>query len=100
MRDGDGVDKGIDAVGYQARQPGTGTENPSYVLNTLVSIVNAPGKLGIIGLYVPEDPGAKDPHAQHGELLFSFPKLWKKALSLATGQFNLKPSNPQLPALI
>ena len=100
MRHGDGVDKGIDAVGYQARQPGTGTENPSYVLNTLVSIVNAPGKLGIIGLYVPEDPGAKDPHAQHGELLISFGKLWEKGLSLGTGQCNVKRYNRQLRDLI
>jgi glutathione-independent formaldehyde dehydrogenase len=100
MRHGDGVDKGIDAVGYQCIQPDTGNENPSFVLNALVQIVNAPGILGIIGLYVPNDPGAKDPHATHGELMISFGKLWEKGLSLGTGQCNVKRYNRNLRDLI
>jgi len=100
MRHGDGVDKGIDAVGYQCIQPDTGNENPSFVLNALVQIVNAPGILGIIGLYVPNDPGAKDPHASHGELMISFGKLWEKGLSLGTGQCNVKRYNRNLRDLI
>ncbi len=100
MRHGDGVDKGIDAVGYQAKVPGTGMEDPAYVLNALVQIVNATGILGIIGLYVPTDPGAKDPHAARGELMISFGKLWEKGLSMGTGQCNVKRYNRQLRDLI
>ncbi len=90
MRHGDGVDKGIDAVGYQAINPVTGTEDPAYVLNALIGLVNATGILGMIGLYVTNDPGAKDPHAAHGELLISWGKLWEKGLSLGSGQVNVK----------
>ncbi len=100
MRHGDGVDKGIDAVGYQAKVPGTGTEDPTYVLNALIQIVNATGILGIIGFYVSTDPGAKDPHAAHGELMISYGKLWEKGLSMGTGQCDVKRYNRQLRDLI
>lgn len=100
LRHGDGVDKGIDAVGYEAIQPGKGVENPVYVLNALIDLVNATGILGIPGLYVPTDPGAKDPHAAHGELLISFGKLWEKGLSMGTGQCNVKRYNRYLRDLI
>jgi glutathione-independent formaldehyde dehydrogenase len=90
LRHGDGVDKGIDAVGYQAINPATRTEDPAYVLNVLIELVNATGILGMIGLYVTNDPGAKDPHAAHGELLISWGKLWEKGLSLGSGQVNVK----------
>ena len=100
MRHGDGVDKGVDAVGYQARQPGAGSEDPSYVLNALIQIVNPSGILGIIGLYVPTDPGTKDPHAAHGELMVSYGKLWEKGLTMGTGHCNVKRYNRQLRDLI
>jgi len=70
------------------------------VLNALIQIVNATGILGIIGLYVSTDPGAKDPHAAHGELMVSHGKLWQKGLSMGTGQCNVKRYNRQLRDLI
>lgn len=92
-RGGDGVDKGIDAVGYQAIAPGKETEAPTTVLDALVQIVNATGMLGIPGLYVPTDPGGVDPHAQQGRLLIPFGKLFEKGLRLGTGQCNVKRYN-------
>jgi glutathione-independent formaldehyde dehydrogenase len=100
MRHGDGVDKGIDAVGYEAIDPAKGTEDPTAVLNALIQIVNPTGILGIIGLFVPTDPGAKDPHAAQGQLLISFGKLWEKGLSMGTGQCNVKRYNRYLRDLI
>jgi glutathione-independent formaldehyde dehydrogenase len=47
--DGDGTDKGIDAVGYQAQESGGDTESPAQVLNQLVHTVRATGKLGSRG---------------------------------------------------
>ncbi|WP_376793987.1 glutathione-independent formaldehyde dehydrogenase [Thermogemmatispora sp.] len=99
-RGGDGVDKGIDAVGYQAIQPGQETEAPSAVLEALIQIVNPTGMLGIPGLYVPTDPGGVDPHAKEGRLLISFGKLFEKGLRLATGQCNVKRYNRYLRDLI
>jgi glutathione-independent formaldehyde dehydrogenase len=65
---GEGTDKGIDAVGYQAvTQQGT-SEQPALVLNALIQTVRATGALGIPGLYVPADPGGVDEHAKRGML--------------------------------
>ena len=66
---GSGVDKGVDAVGYQALDPETdpgddaynpARENPAVVINQLIQVVRPTGELGIPGLYVPSDPGAPD----------------------------------------
>ena len=64
MRGGQGTDKGIDAVGYQATSAGSSAaggeqdEVPNIVLNQLIDTVAPTGSLGIPGLYVPSDPGA------------------------------------------
>ena len=97
--DGDGADKGIDAVGYQATVQG-GEEQPALVLNSLVQAVRATGMLGVVGLYVPSDPGAPNEDAAHGRLLFKIGKFWEKGLRMGTGQANVKSYNQQLRDLI
>lgn len=97
--DGDGTDKGVDAVGYQATVP-DGDEQPAMVLNQLVQTVRATGMIGVIGLYVPGDPGGPTEAAQRGELLMQFGKLFEKGLRVGTGQANVKAYNRQLRDLI
>lgn len=87
---GEGSDKGIDAVGYQAQTRDAGREEPAVVLNSLVQTVRATGALGIPGLYVPADPGAPDEHAKQGMLLVAVGKLFEKGLRMGTGQTNVK----------
>uniref|UniRef100_A0AAU3H559 Glutathione-independent formaldehyde dehydrogenase n=1 Tax=Streptomyces sp. NBC_01401 TaxID=2903854 RepID=A0AAU3H559_9ACTN len=99
LTDGAGADKGIDAVGYQATVQ-EGEEQPAIVLNTLVQSVRATGMLGVVGLYVPADPGAPNEDAAHGRLLFNVGKFWEKGLRMATGQANVKAYNQQLRDLI
>ncbi|WP_406414237.1 glutathione-independent formaldehyde dehydrogenase [Streptomyces halstedii] len=96
---GAGVDKGIDAVGYQATVQ-EGEEQPAIVLNSLVKAVRATGMLGVVGLYVPSDPGAPNEDAAHGRLLFNIGEFWEKGLRMATGQANVKAYNQQLRDLI
>ena len=65
-----GVDCAIDAVGYQARDD----ENPSkekatQVLENCVKVVNPTGSLGMIGVYIAPDPGAKS-EREAGNLSF------------------------------
>lgn len=84
-----GVDRGIDAVGYQATEP-SGEEQPAVVLNQLVDTVRHTGGLGIVGLYVPSDPGAPDEHSAKGELLFRIGRFFEKGQSMATGQADVK----------
>jgi glutathione-independent formaldehyde dehydrogenase len=101
MRGGDGVMKGIDAVGYQAIS-GTdpNKEEPPTMLNSLINVVNATGILGIPGRYVPSDPGGADPHLKQGILPIPFGRLFEKGLRLGTGPCNVKKYNRYLCDLI
>ncbi|MBW3604961.1 MAG: glutathione-independent formaldehyde dehydrogenase [Actinobacteria bacterium] len=98
--DGDGTDKGIDAVGYQATESGGDQEQPAIVLNNLVYTVRATGRIGTVGLYVPSDPGAPSEEAGEGRLLFEVGKFFEKGLTMGTGQANVKSYNRYLRDLI
>ncbi|MDX2677023.1 MULTISPECIES: glutathione-independent formaldehyde dehydrogenase [Streptomyces] len=98
--EGQGTDKGIDAVGYQAQARGEEREEPATVLNSLVETVRPTGALGIPGLYVPSDPGGPDEQAKQGKLLVAVGRLFEKGLRLGTGQCNVKRYNRQLRDMI
>ncbi len=103
QRHGEGVDKGIDAVGYQACAPKKGKELrevPNVVLEALTQVVNPCGILAIPGLYVPSDPGGVDDQAKKGYLLMPFGKMFEKGLTIRTGQCNVKRYNRHLRDLI
>jgi len=97
---GEGTDKGIDAVGYQAHAGKDGGEEPAIVLNSLIETVRATGMLGVPGLYVPADPGAPSEAAKRGMLLVSIGKFFEKGLRMGVGQCNVKSYNRQLRDLI
>ncbi|MGW2808583.1 glutathione-independent formaldehyde dehydrogenase [Streptomyces sp. NPDC001450] len=97
---GEGTDKGIDAVGYQAVARTENREEPAAVLNSIIETVRPTGALGIPGLYVPADPGGPDEQAKQGRLMVSIGKLFEKGLRLGTGQCNVKRYNRQLRDLI
>ena len=108
---GGGVDKGVDAVGYQALDPeetdkgddysyDPAKENPAVVINSLIQVVRPTGELGIPGLYVPEDPGAPDDMSAQGRLGIDFGKLFEKGQRLGTGQCNVKSYNRRLRDMI
>lgn len=100
LRDGDGVTKSIDAVGYQAIGPEGDAEQPNAVLEAIIKVTKPTGKVGCPGLYVPSDPGAADPHAREGRIALSFGKFFEKGLSIGTGQCNVKRYNRFLRDLI
>jgi glutathione-independent formaldehyde dehydrogenase len=86
-----GVMCGINAVGYQARdRSDPSKENPTQVLNDLIRLINPIVHLGVIGVYMSNDPGAVDEHAQKGEYVLPFGKLWEKDMSVGTGQTPVK----------
>ena len=97
--DGEGADKGVDAVGFQATVE-DGEEQPAVVLNSLVEAVRATGMIGVVGLYVPSDPGAPSEEAKRGELLFKIGKFFEKGLRMGSGQANVKSYNRYLRDLI
>ncbi|TDW29991.1 formaldehyde dehydrogenase, glutathione-independent [Cryobacterium psychrophilum] len=92
------VDAGVDAVGFEARGHGkaSGEEAPATVLNSLMTVTAAGGGLGIPGLYVTGDPGAKDAAAQVGSLSIRLGLGWAKSLTFATGQCPVMKYNRQL----
>ena len=91
----DEVDCGIDCVGFEAKAD-TGHDQPAIVLNQLMEITHSGGAVGIPGLYVTEDPGAKDESAKHGSISINFGKGWSKALSFHTGQTPVMRYNREL----
>jgi glutathione-independent formaldehyde dehydrogenase len=96
---GEGVDRGVEAVGYQAHDA-QGNEAPNLTMNSLVEIVRPTGSIGVVGVFVPEDPGASDELAKKGQLAFDFGKFFFKGQSIATGQANVKHYNRYLRDLI
>jgi glutathione-independent formaldehyde dehydrogenase len=49
------------------------------VLNSIMEVTRAGGKLGIPGLYVTADPGAVDVAARHGSLSIRIGLGWAKS---------------------
>jgi glutathione-independent formaldehyde dehydrogenase len=81
------VDCAVDAVGFEATAHGTsGGEAPAAVLNAIMSVTRAAGRLGVPGLYVTGDPGAADPDAKEGTLKVRLGLGWARSHSFTTGQ--------------
>jgi glutathione-independent formaldehyde dehydrogenase len=93
---GRGVDRGVEAVGYQAHDP-TGEEHPEMVLDNLVKVVRSTGGIGVV---MPSDPGAADDAAKQGRVGFDFGSFFTYAQSMGTGQCPVKRYNRRLRDLI
>ncbi|SDE36754.1 glutathione-independent formaldehyde dehydrogenase [Paraburkholderia lycopersici] len=98
MTGGEGADRGCECVGYQCTCHGR--EVPNLTMNNLVKAVRPTGGIGVVGVFVPEDPGAQDELAKKGQLAFDFGQLWMKGQHIATGQANVKAYNRKLRDLI
>jgi threonine dehydrogenase-like Zn-dependent dehydrogenase len=99
LTDGQGADKGCECVGYQAHDL-DGRERPNITMNHLIRSVRPTGSLGVVGVFVPEDPKGPDALAKKGEIAFDWGLLWSKGQRLGTGQANVKAYNRRLMALI
>src|SRR5438477_9174562 len=81
------VDAAVDCVGFEARGHGAGAgEAPATVLNSIMGITRAAGRVGIPGLYVTGDPGGIDEQAKIGQLGIRIGLGWAKSFSFTTGQ--------------
>ena len=97
--DGFGVDCGVEAVGYQAHDP-AGQEHPGLVLDALVQVVRATGKIGVVGVYEPSDEGAATEDAKHGRYDFDYGTAFTKGITIGSGQCPVKRYNRWLRDLI
>jgi threonine dehydrogenase-like Zn-dependent dehydrogenase len=99
-----GADNGCECVGYQAHDP-QGNEDASLTLNTLIDAVRFTGKIGCVGVFVPEDPGGREKQRAgeleaEGKLPLDFGMMWFKGQSLGTGQCPVKKYNRALRDLV
>ncbi len=94
-----GADCGSECIGYQCHNA-AGKEVPNLVMNSLVDAVKATGVLGVVGVFIPLDPGSDDKLAQKGQIAFDFGKFWFKGQKMGTGQCNVKAYNRRLRDLI
>ncbi len=97
-----GVMCGIDAVGYQARsiEHPNETEDSTAVIKQLVRVVNPTGHIGVVGVYMPNDPGASNSKAKKGIFDLPWGDIFNKGLTIGTGQTPVKKYNAFLRDLI
>ncbi|MST34365.1 alcohol dehydrogenase catalytic domain-containing protein [Acidimicrobiaceae bacterium USS-CC1] len=93
------VDRGVEAVGYQAHDH-TGEEHPELVLDNLVRAVRSTGVIGVVGVYMPQDPGAADDGAKDGRVAWDYGTFFAKGQRMGTGQCPVKHYNRDLRDLI
>jgi threonine dehydrogenase-like Zn-dependent dehydrogenase len=94
-----GADCGAECVGYQCHNS-AGKEVPNLTMNSLVDAVKATGTIGVVGVFIPQDPKADDKLAKKGQIAFDFGKFWFKGQKMGTGQCNVKAYNRRLRDLI
>ena len=97
--DGQGTDCGCECYRLSMSHS-AGREVPNLVMNSLVNAVKFTGTIGVVGVFIPQDPGASDPLAKKGEIAFDFGKFWFKGQKMGTGQCNVKAYNRRLAQLI
>ena len=96
---GVGADRGCECVGYQAHDP-QGVEDPAATLNSLIQSVRFTGGIGVVGVFLPADPGGFDDNAKQGKIAIDYGLQWLKGQSVGSGQCPVKKYNRQLRDLI
>jgi threonine dehydrogenase-like Zn-dependent dehydrogenase len=99
LTNGEGADCGCECVGYQCHDP-AGHEVPNMTMNDLVKSVRPTGALGVVGVFVPEDPKGADKLAKNGQIAFDIGTFFEKGLHMGCGQANVKAYNRYLAKLI
>ncbi len=96
-----GVNCGIDAVGFQARDRADPTrEKPDQVIHDLARLINPNGRLGIIGVFLPGDARPVGEIEKRGDLTVPWPTLFRKNITIGMGRDPDERYNTQLRDLI
>jgi glutathione-independent formaldehyde dehydrogenase len=96
-----GVTCGIDAVGFQARaREDPEREDPHWVTHALTRLLQPGGRLGVIGVFVDADTGARGESEARGELSMPWGPLFKKGVRIGMGRDHDERYNGRLRDLI
>lgn len=91
---------GIDAVGYQSHDASDfDREHHTQAIDHLIKLLAPTGALGLIGVYMPDDPGEDGPAAE-GKYLLPLGELWNKGIMVGMGQAPVKQYSEQLRDLV
>lgn len=83
----DGVEVGIDAVGFQAHdRKNPSEENPRQVVSDLARLVNPAGRLGIAGVYTEKDLHPAANGTADGHLEVPWATLFSKGVTVGFGR--------------
>jgi threonine dehydrogenase-like Zn-dependent dehydrogenase len=66
---------------------------PTQALEDIVEVLNATGRLGIVGVYIAPDPGAPTEARKQGRFELPLAKLFEKTISIGMGQCPVKRYN-------
>ncbi|MFD6827064.1 zinc-binding dehydrogenase, partial [Streptomyces sp. NPDC060085] len=97
-----GADNGCECVGYQAHDA-KGHEDASLTLNGLIDSVRFTGSIGVVGVFLPQDPGGEKAQGEleaQGKIPIDFGMMWFKGQRMGTGQAPVKKYNRALRDLI
>ncbi len=96
-----GVNCGIDAIGFQARdRADPSREKPDQVIHDLARIINPNGRLAIAGVFLPNDARPAGDLEKRGDLAVPWQTLFKKSVTVGMGRDNDERYNTQLRDLI
>jgi len=96
-----GVNCGIDAIGFQARDRADPTrEKPDQVIHDLARLINPNGRLGIIGVFLPNDAKPVGKIEARGDLLVHWQTLFRKGITVGMGRDPNERYNTKLRDLI
>jgi threonine dehydrogenase-like Zn-dependent dehydrogenase len=65
-----------------------------------VNAVKFTGHIGVVGVFVPQDPNGKEKLQRRGQMAFDFGMFWFKGQKMGTGQCPVKAYNRFLSRLI
>jgi glutathione-independent formaldehyde dehydrogenase len=83
----DGVQTGIDAVGFQAHdRADSGSEKPTQVIDDLARLINPTGHLGIAGVYAEKDLHPAAVGRPDGSLTVPWATFFNKGISVDFGR--------------
>lgn len=82
-----GVDCGIDAIGFQARAfTDPKREDPQGVIHALSRIVNPTGRIAIAGVFLPHDARPNDELEARGDIAVPWGELFRKDITIGMGR--------------
>jgi glutathione-independent formaldehyde dehydrogenase len=96
------VDCAVECVGFECNGHGRSRKQPDEIaapLNDCISVLKATGGLGVMGVYLPADPGAKG-EAAEGTLPILWGQLFVKGITIMQGQCPVMKYNRNLLDLI